>query len=315
MNRKNIQVIAVLAILTLGAVGLGAWYVLRSGAGQPASQTAATSKERKVLYWTDPMTPGYRSDKPGKSPFMDMELVPVYEDAREGARTAGTPAVTIRPEIINSLGVRTYKVTRATQTRSLTAQGYVFRENQRLSVLVDIFERAMVWVRPGLPAEVRVPDLPGQRWTGTLDAVESDIDIGSRTIKARVRIHNARGAIAPNMFAEVTIKGPAGGPALLVPNEALIRTGARTALVLALGDGRFQPVEVVPGAESGDWIEIRQGIRDGDVVVVSGQFLIDSEASVRASLSRMQTTGEPPAAGKAVTPPDKSPANAEHKGH
>jgi Cu(I)/Ag(I) efflux system membrane fusion protein len=86
----------------------------------------------------------------------------------------------------------------------------------------------------------------------------------------------------------------------MVPREALIRTGYRTAVVLALGDGRFQPVEVVPGEESGDWIEIQQGIKEGDLVVVSGQFLIDSEASVRASFSRMQSSK--PAPGETKTP-------------
>jgi Cu(I)/Ag(I) efflux system membrane fusion protein len=77
---------------------------------------------------------------------------------------------------------------------------------------------------------------------------------------------------------------------ITIPSEALIRTGTRNAVVLAIGAGRFQPVDVTPGVESDDWIEIRQGIKAGDVVVTSGQFLIDSEANVRASFSRMQST-------------------------
>jgi Cu(I)/Ag(I) efflux system membrane fusion protein len=75
----------------------------------------------------------------------------------------------------------------------------------------------------------------------------------------------------------------------MVPREALIRTGTRTSVVLNVGAGRFQPVEVVPGEESGDWVEIRQGIKEGDTVVTSGQFLIDSESSVRASFQRMES--------------------------
>jgi len=145
------------------------------------------NQERKVLYWTDPMVPGFKSDKPGKSPFMDMQMIPIYAD------DAGAATVSVRPEIVQSLGVRTYTVER-----------------------------------------------------------------GSRTIS--------------------------------IPLEALIRTGTRNAVVLALGAGRFQPVDVTPGAESGDWVEIRQGIKAGDVVVTSGQFLIDSEANVRASFARMQPT-------------------------
>ncbi len=76
----------------------------------------------------------------------------------------------------------------------------------------------------------------------------------------------------------------------MVPREALIRTGRRNAVVLGLGGGRFQPVEVEVGEEAGDWIEIRKGVKEGDTVVVSGQFLIDSEASVRASFQRMESS-------------------------
>jgi hypothetical protein len=177
-------VVGVIAVAVLGAVTMGTWYFLASKQGDSLTTARSENQERKVLYWTDPMTPGFKSDKPGKSPFMDMELVPVYAD------DAGATTVSVRPEIIQSLGVRTHTVVRS--NRGIT-----------------------------------------------------------------------------------------------IPSEALIRTGTRNAVVLAIGAGRFQPVDVTPGAESGDWIEIRQGIKAGDVVVTSGQFLIDSEANVRASFSRM----------------------------
>ena len=187
MNRNQTVVAGVIAAVVIGAVTAGAWYFLASKQEAPTTNASSENQERKVLYWTDPMVPGFKSDKPGKSPFMDMEMVPVYADA------AGATTVSVRPEIIQSLGVRTHTVVR-----------------------------------------------------------------GSRGIT--------------------------------IPSEALIRTGTRNAVVLAVGAGRFQPVDVTPGAESGDWIEIRLGIKAGDVVVTSGQFLIDSEANVRASFSRMQST-------------------------
>ena len=186
-NRKQTIFAGVIAITVLVAMAMGAGYYLASRPEAPMATAGSENQERKVLYWTDPMVPGFKSDKPGKSPFMDMQMIPIYAD------DAGAATVSVRPEIVQSLGVRTYTVER-----------------------------------------------------------------GSRTIS--------------------------------IPLEALIRTGTRNAVVLALGAGRFQPVDVTPGAESGDWVEIRQGIKAGDVVVTSGQFLIDSEANVRASFARMQPT-------------------------
>jgi Cu(I)/Ag(I) efflux system membrane fusion protein len=241
------------------------------------------------------MVPGYRSDKPGPSPFMDMDLVPVYED--EGGASDGAPVVTIRPEFIQNFGVRTHKVTRGGAARSLTAHGYLFREGGVLLVLVDSFEHA-AWVQAGSPAVISFPDFPGREWSGKVESVRSDVDIGTRSLKARIRVINPDAALRPNMYADVVIRDTARrDQKLMVPREALIRTGTRTSLVLNVGAGRFQPVEVVPGEESGDWVEIRQGIKEGDTVVTSGQFLIDSEASVRASFQRMESAPADPHAG------------------
>jgi Cu(I)/Ag(I) efflux system membrane fusion protein len=226
---------------------------------------------------------------------MDMDLVPVYAD--EAGASDGAPVVTIRPEFIQNFGVRTHKVTRGGAARSLTAHGYLFREGGVLLVLVDSFERA-AWVQAGLPAVISFPDFPGRQWNGTVESVRSDVDIGTRSLKARLRVINPDAALRPNMYADVVIRDTARrDQKLMVPREALIRTGTRTSLVLNVGEGRFQPVEVVPGEESGDWVEIRQGIKEGDTVVTSGQFLIDSEASVRASFQRMESAPADPHAG------------------
>ena len=250
---------------------------------------SAADGERKVLYWHDPMVPGPKFDKPGKSPFMDMELVPVYADA---APAADDGAITVRPEIINTLGVRTAVATRKAEPRRVTTPGYVFRDASGLTLLVDVLERDASWVRAGLAAEIRVPDSAGRQWRGTVEHVAPDIDIGARSFKARIRINEPGAALKANVYAEATIIGPrpAAGR-LLIPREALIRTGTRNAVVLALGDGRFKPVPVVSGPEVGDMIEIRDGLKEGDRVVTSGQFLIDSEANVRASFTRMEAEG------------------------
>jgi len=284
-NQKQTVVAGVIAVAVLGIVAAGAWYFFAAKQEAPMATAGSENQERKVLYWTDPMTPGFKSDKPGKSPFMDMEMVPVYAD------DAGTTTVSVRPEIVQSLGVRTYTVTRGSQPRRIAVTGYLFRDAGGVAVLVDLIDRDASLVRTGQRAEVRVADVPDRTWNGTVEWIESDVDIGARTLKARIRLSHGDTTLKQNMYAEVDVLSTAAGKqALFVPREALIRTGTRNAVVLALGEGRFQPVEVTPGAESGDWIEIRHGIKAGDVVVTSGQFLIDSEASVRASFGRMEQT-------------------------
>lgn len=306
MNRKQTLSIGIIAAVVLAAIAVGAWYFLAPKEQAPGAASIAdmTKKERKVLYWTDPMTPGFKSDKPGKSPFMDMEMIPVYEDE------AGAAVVSVRPEIVQNLGVRTYTVTRGSQPRRVAVTGYLFRDARGVAVLVDLIDRDASSVRAGQRAEVRVADVPDRTWGGTVEEVEADVDIGARTVKARIRLNQTGAVLKPNMYAEATILAAAAGKAaLFIPREALIRTGTRSAVVLALGDGRFQPVEVTPGIESDDWIEIRHGIKAGDMVVTSGQFLLDSEANVRASFSRMQST-EPGAPGET-----KTPAGGAHTGH
>ena len=277
-NRNQTIAIAAVGLVVL-AVAL--WYWLSPAPGDMAA-TATQKTEREVLYWTDPMVPGFKSDKPGKSPFMDMQLVPVYQDD-------ATTVVNIRPEVAQNLGVRTHTVKRNGQARRVTTGGYVFRDARGVAVLVDLIARDAGALRVGNRAEVRVTDAPGRTWNGMIEAIEADMDIGARTVKAHIRLNETSAALKANLYAEVVILGAMPSKqALLIPREALIRTGTRNAVVLALGEGRFQPVEVTPGAESDDWIEILHGIKENDVVVTSGQFLIDSEASVRASFSRMQ---------------------------
>lgn len=267
--------------------------------------TAVQGGERQILYWTDPMVPGYRSDKPGKSPFMDMELVPVYADDPAAANVVAIP-----PEIANSLGVRMEKAVRARPTQHIQARGYLVRDASGLSVLVDLFDRDADVVRAGQAADVRVPALPGRIYNGTVKRVEPDVDVGLRSVKATIQIQNRDAALRPNLSADVTVQATARGARLLVPRSALIHTGRRTAVVRALGRGRFEPVPVVAGRDYGDQVEIIRGVEEGDEVVTSGQFLIDSEASVRASFDRMQSED-----GQEAKAPAKTKPETDHDGH
>lgn len=298
--------VALGAAALAAAASVGYWFGQRGD----AVSSATVPGERKVLYWHDPMVPGYRSDKPGKSPFMDMDLVAVYAEPAGGAGADAPTVVAVRPEVLSNLGVRTYTVTRQSRARVLSTHGYVFRASGGggYRVLVDILDRDVDWVRPGQRAEVRLGALPGKRFEAVVDALQSDIDVGARSVKAQLRLRESDPALQRNMFAEVTIHSPPQAARLMVPSEAVIRTGARTAAVLALGGGRFQPAEIVTGAESGEWIEVRSGLKEGDTVVVSGQFLIDSESSLRASFARMGQTGN--GAGTPAPPP-----TGDHGGH
>ena len=292
MKRPSRTTLLILAIALALLAGAAVYFLSRSQDTNNTTPTAASGSDgRKILYWTDPMIPNFRSDKPGKSP-MNMQMIPVYAEPDSGT-DKGMPTISIQPEVLNNLGVRTYTVTRESRPLSVITHGYLFRADigGALRAQVDILDRDAGWVRPGLKAEVRVTAVPGRTWPAVVEYLQPDIDIGSRSLKARVRLTTQDSALRPNLFAEVTILSPPQPKQLAVPREALIRTGTRTAVVVARGDGRFQPVNVVAGLESGDWIEIRQGLKEGDKVVVSGQFLIDSESSLRASFARMNDSG------------------------
>ncbi len=169
-------------------------------------------------------------------------------------------------------------------------------------LLAEVFESQADWVKVGQPADVRLSYIPGRVWEGEVEYVYPSLNPKTRTLKARLHFDNPDEALKPNMFADVTIYGGAKKDIIVIPREALIRTGSEERVILSLGEGRYQPRKVTAGIESGDWVEILSGLEVGETVVTSGQFLIDSEASIKASLQRMTTTsGETkPAAPKKI---------------
>lgn len=400
------------------AVGIAAGLGISRFQGAPATPTPATSKERRVLYWYDPMVPAQRFDKPGKSPFMDMQLVPRYANEREAG--AG---VRIDPARLQNLGVRTAIVERGTLASDLTAPGVVdFNQRdvaivqaraagfvqrvyarapgdviaagapladilvpewsgaqteffavrrtgdqplieaarQRLALLgmspaliatversgrpqtvitittpaggvvrtlsvrsgmsvaqgqtlAEISGLSSVWfnasipealageVRPGQPVNVTLTAFPTQTFSGRLSAILPEATADSRTLTARVEIANRNGRLRPGMYGALTFSG-GSAPALLVPSEAVIRTGRRTLVMLAEADGRFRPAQVQVGRERGDRTEIVAGLREGESIVASGQFLIDSEASLAGVQARPLASPQTAAAAPVLYP-------------
>jgi len=395
---KTITKLSLVALAIAGALGAGYYAGKQShGTLAPAAQS-----ERKVLYWYDPMTPGQRFDKPGKSPFMDMDLVPRYADeaTEEGGVTvsarqqqnlgiktaqvekkvldyqfdafatvsmdersvqiipasangvveklfvnapqqfvkAGEPLAQLWiPEwtaaqqeylAVRQLGdsaltsaarerlqlqfmpaeiIRLVEKTGKPQTRvTVRAKqaGYInkldTREGAQVAATAPLFEIASlksVWIvidypqtqaqvlQVGSEIQASSDSWPGETFHGRVSELLPNMETTTRTLKARIVLENSQMKLKPGMYLNVTLaNSPVLPPVLAIPEEALIETGSASRVLVTQNDGHFNPVNVVVGTAQNGWVEIKQGLKEGDKVVTSGQFLIDSEASLRSAL-------------------------------
>jgi Cu(I)/Ag(I) efflux system membrane fusion protein len=162
----------------------------------------------------------------------------------------------------------------------------------RIPVIVSLFEGQGAWVDRGQRIDVRIPTMPGVEFVGQVDRTDREINFSTRTLPVYVGFSTADPRISYGMLVEVTIHAADRENVLQIPRDALIRTGHGSRVIVARGDGRFQPVAVVPGLESGEVIEVISGLEEGQEIVVSGQFLIDSESSLRADFQRMEAGDE-----------------------
>lgn len=154
-------------------------------------------------------------------------------------------------------------------------------------VEAEVFERQAAYVAEGIPVSMTVDYLPGEKWVGEVDYVQPALDAMTRTMKVRLRFDNENGALKPNMFAQVELDTQRGTESLIVPKDAVIRTGDNDRVVLALDEGSFKSVAVDIGRVDDQYIEILSGIDAGERVVVSAQFLLDSESSKASDFKRM----------------------------
>lgn len=412
-------------LLALGLALAGAGFLLGQRSSQDrAAGTAASADARQVLYWHDPMVPGPRFDKPGKSPFMDMQLVPVYA----GSDTSAS-AVQMSPAVQQNLGIRYATVRRAQAASSFDAigtvqfdarlnvavqtrvAGYVeqlavrapmehvrkgqalvtifapdwlgpqnewlalqrtgaapeliaaARDRMRaLSIPADLVRRSeeagsaqarftlsaprsgvvtelgiregvavspgmtlfriagldKVWavaevpeaqvlaLRRGQKVKARLQADGAQTFEGELKEILPEVSANTRTLQARFEVENQNGQLTPGMLLRLQIAGPASSR-LLVPAEAVIRTGQRAVVIVRQGVDAFAPREITLGLELGEDIEVVQGLREGDEVVASGQFLIDSEARLRSVLGSLSASAAPPA-NTSAAPAEKTAA-------
>jgi membrane fusion protein, copper/silver efflux system len=408
--------VASAAVLICGAV-VGYWFAHHASASSTSDSSnapaAANGGKRKVLYWHDPMVPGQKFDKPGKSPFMDMQLVPVYAD--EGS---GGAAVHVSASVVQNLGIRIGKVEKSILRPRLAAvgsvafderrlqlvqariDGYVTRlrvrsplervrkgqpladivapqwlaaqeeylavldaqtergqairdsARQRLQVLgvpegtIRAIERDRktrtsttlvapdegviselaaregaafmagaplfringldtVWVNaqipeaqismipPGSSVTARATAWPGMEFPGRVLEWLPDVDAQTRTLSVRIELRNRERKLAPGMFMALDFTAPAAPAQLAVASEAVIMTGERNVVIVAREAGGFDVVPVSTGPEVDGKVAILAGLEEGQSIVLSGQFLIDSEASLQSTVSRLSPANEP----------------------
>lgn len=154
-------------------------------------------------------------------------------------------------------------------------------------VEAEVFERQAGQVKTGTPITMTLDYMPGKTWQGQVDYIYPILDAKTRTVKVRLRFKNESDEFKPNMFAQIAIHTTGEESALLIPKEALIRTGNQDRVVLALGEGSFKSVAVIVGRFDSESVEILDGISDGEKVVSSAQFLLDSESSKSSDFKRM----------------------------
>lgn len=170
----------------------------------------------------------------------------------------------------------------------------------RVWVLVEIPEAQAGWVRVGTPAEARLRSQPGEALAGEVEFLYPQLDAPTRTLRARLAFDNVDGHLRPGMYADVALFGGPRDDVTLVPSEAVIRTGTRSMVIQAEAEGRYRPVAVTLGDERDGQFIVLDGLTAGDEVVVSGQFLIDSEASLLGAYQRMAPR---PASGETESRP------------
>lgn len=164
---------------------------------------------------------------------------------------------------------------------------YMLADLSSVWVYADIYEYELPWVKVGDTAKMRFTGIPGKLFSGRLDYIYPYADAQTRTVKMRLTFDNPEGLLKPEMFADVTVHAGQRENALVIPSEAVVRSGARDKVFVVRGEGRFEPREVELGISSDGLVQILEGVEAGEKVVTSAQFLIDSESNLREATAKM----------------------------
>ncbi len=193
---------------------------------------------------------------------------------------------TDRDAVVTALSVR--------QGSFVTPQTHIatLADPARIWIDVEVLQSQAGWVEPGLPATATFSAWPGQVWRGEVAYVYPELNAATRTLRVRLQFDNPDTKLKPNMFAQVRIAAAPRNDLLQVPPEAVIRAAGGERVVTASGNGRFRVVPVRIGSSNREAVEILDGLEEGDLVVTSGQFLIDSEANGAQALERLNALRE-----------------------
>ena len=186
---------------------------------------------------------------------------------------------------------------------------YTIADLSKVWVLADVYEYELPWLEVGQEASVELTYLPGSEMRGELTYIAPFLDPQTRTAEVRLELDNSAGQLKPEMFGNAVIAGAPRPGVLAIPTDAVIRSGTRTIAVVALGEGRFEPRDIGIGVDTGDgWLEVRSGLEAGEEVVVSSQFLIDSESNLQETVRKLLAAEERKSAEPAMAP-------SGHEGH
>ncbi|MBI4905725.1 MAG: efflux RND transporter periplasmic adaptor subunit [Acidobacteria bacterium] len=172
---------------------------------------------------------------------------------------------------------------------------------------IEVYEYQVQYLRLGQSARITIDAFPGRTWSGKVIYLGPSLNQQTRTLKAYVEIANPDSKLRPEMYANIELSTPAVAGAVKVPSEAILHTGDRSVVIVAKSKGVFEPREVQLGAIGGGYQEVRQGLRAGETVVTSSQFLIDSESNLKEAISKM--LGERKGEGEQKQPPAPAPAH------
>jgi Cu(I)/Ag(I) efflux system membrane fusion protein/cobalt-zinc-cadmium efflux system membrane fusion protein len=164
---------------------------------------------------------------------------------------------------------------------------YHIADLSSLWLSVEIFEDHVAWIREGTPANVEFTYFPGETFRGTVRFIEPEFSEKTRTLPVKLEMPNPGGRLRAGMFATVTFQPIAASEVVTVPSLAVLRTGQRNVVVVDVGEGRFAPREITVGHEGDGYVEVLEGVEEGDRVVTSAQFLIDSEANLQEAIQKM----------------------------
>jgi len=176
----------------------------------------------------------------------------------------------------------------------------------------EVPETQAAWIKTGDPATAELPALPGEQFQGRIDYLYPELMPTTRTLKVRVVVKNLKQRLRPGMFAAVHLRGTTQNQVLTVPTEAVIKTGTRSVVIVADDGSHFRPVLVRVGAEHSGRSEILEGLSAGQNVVASGQFLIDSEASLRGAFENLAGSNEAQAKPELMPAPSAQAPDGAH---